>query len=94
MTILLDTSVLVAYFNRRDQYHAAAARLVPELLDEHVILIEPVLHELFYVLSSRAGYSLALSGRLSAPRIATFDRRDFQIFRNTSGFPLPLLPQF
>lgn len=137
MTILLDTSVLVAYLNRRDQYHSSASRLLPDLLDEDVILVEPVLQELFYVLNNRAGYEqaieavatmvdlfkvrsleledfhqmtvimrkyadasfdyadvalMALSDRYFATHIATFDRRDFQIFRNRWGLPLPLLP--
>ncbi len=137
MTILLDTSVLVAYLNRRDHYHAAASRLLPDLLDEEVILPEPVLQELFYVLNSRTGYHqaveaiatltdlfpiqslelddfrlmteimrkyadasfdyadvalMALADRFLAAYVATFDRRDFQIFRNRWGRPLPLLP--
>ncbi|MBL8147310.1 MAG: PIN domain-containing protein [Anaerolineae bacterium] len=137
MTILLDSSVLIAYLNRRDRYHAEASRLLPGLLDEKVLLAEPVLQELFYVLGSRVGYSqavdavatitdlfqiqsleledfhkmigimrkyadasfdyadvalMALADRFFSAHIATFDRRDFQIFRNRWGDPIPLLP--
>jgi predicted nucleic acid-binding protein len=137
MTILLDSSVLIAYLNRRDRYHAAASRLLPELLTERVVLAEPVLQELFYVLSTRIGYEsaieaietvidlfpvlslevedwrymteimrkyadatfdyadaaiMALADRHVDTYVATFDRRDFQIYRNRWGNPLPLLP--
>jgi len=139
MTILLDTSVLVASIVPKDIHHHEAIRLLRSLetSNEWRIISAPVLNELFYFVTRELGYRYAVSAfvnvqkvfeiaaltsvdmlrmqqimlhyadskldfadtaimaqaeRLNITRIATFDHRDFEIFRPTHCEYLELLP--
>lgn len=72
MTILLDTSALLAYFYERDKNHNPAVLTMNQLGNETLIVPSPVLSELFYMLSTRAGYKRAILGD-------TITRRSFSI---------------
>lgn len=137
MAILIDTNVLVAYFNPRDGKHSSARQLMRDVVREPRLVVAPVLNEFFYLLSERAYYKVAVdslsavtqmfpiipietqdyervveimdqyrdvefdytdaaimvvSERMGISRIATFDRRDFEIFRPTHVPAYELLP--
>jgi predicted nucleic acid-binding protein len=139
MTILIDTSVLVASFVSKDMHHQEVIRLLRSLeaAHEQQIIVAPVLNELLYLVSRELGYRYAVSAfvnvqrvfeiealtsadmlrmeqimtryadsrldfadtaimaqaeRLNITRVATFDHRDFEIFRPTHCDHLELLP--
>ena len=60
--ILLDTSYLVALFNRSDSQHARAKRLQAELAGESLIVLEYVVLELATVLAAKGGIDIAKEG--------------------------------
>jgi hypothetical protein len=60
MSVLLDTSFLLAFAFRRDANHARAAELMNELRTELRVVPAPVLVELFYMTMIRVSYSHAL----------------------------------
>lgn len=66
---------------------------VEHLIDADMIRLEEIMQK---YADSRLDYVdaaiIAVSERLKVNRIFTFDRRDFQIFRNPQGYPLELLP--
>ncbi|MBN1563145.1 MAG: type II toxin-antitoxin system VapC family toxin [Anaerolineae bacterium] len=60
MTVLIDTSVLLAYAFSRDQNHALASRTLRALNQERRIVVTPVLSELFYMTMVRVNYARAI----------------------------------
>ena len=131
MTLIVDSSFLVALYNARDARHAVASAfatnrneeiLVPNIymlrrdlgyprsmnfLDFFkyaTVKLEPVQKsDLDMVKIIAAQYAdarldlvdcciMAISERVSVSRIATFDRRDFGIFKTRQGEHLDLLP--
>ena len=139
MTILIDTSVLVASIVPKDAHRQEAIRLLRSLEanNEQQMVSAPVLNEIFYFASRELGYRYAVSAfvnvqkvfqiealtsvdmnrmqqimlqyadskldfadtaimaqaeRLKITRVATFDHRDFEIFRPIHCEYLELLP--
>jgi predicted nucleic acid-binding protein len=54
VTVVLDTAVVLALYDRRDQHHAAASEWA-ELTDEELVTSPLALAEMDYVLSRRGG---------------------------------------
>jgi hypothetical protein len=54
MAILLDTGVLYAYYDRRDNWHSASRKLIEEELGS-LIVPAPVIPEVDYLLGERLG---------------------------------------
>ncbi|HTG35311.1 MAG TPA: PIN domain-containing protein [Thermoanaerobaculia bacterium] len=54
MAILLDTGVLYAYYDRRDQWHLASRKLFESEVGE-IIIPAPILPEVDYLLGERLG---------------------------------------
>ena len=71
MTILIDTSVLVASIVSKDRYHQEAARLLRSLKNdgEEQIVPAPVLNELFYFISRELSYRHAIVSFANAQRL-------------------------
>lgn len=59
MTVLLDTSFLVAVASARDARHALARGAIRELTGKRIIAA-PVLPEVFYMVGTRVNYSSAV----------------------------------
>jgi uncharacterized protein len=60
--LILDSSFLIAFHNRNDVHHAAALRVMEDLLgreDEQALLLEYVFLEVVTVLSARRGLAVA-----------------------------------
>lgn len=60
--IILDSSFLIAYHNKLDIHHAAAARVMEDLVSEkfgRALLLEYVFLEVVTVLLARPGLSVA-----------------------------------
>jgi hypothetical protein len=138
MAILIDTSVLFAYLSFKDSNHSRAESFIDQLPESVVaIVITPVLHELFHIVTARTNYNqamqafvdmstafrvlpltsddfprmqaimrryednrfdfvdvaiMAVAERLGITEVATFDRRDFSVYRpSPTGF-FTLLP--
>jgi hypothetical protein len=60
MTVLIDTSLLLATFAKRDAKHNAAVKLMKSLRREIKIVIQPVLNEVFQLVAVRLDYRLAI----------------------------------
>ena len=60
MTVLIDSSCLVAFAFSRDKNHLAASRLLLSLRQERRIVTASVLTELFYVTMVRVNYARAV----------------------------------
>ena len=61
--IVLDSSFLIAFHNRRDVHHEAAAHLMPDLIGGvhgRLLLLEYVFLEVVTVLLARCGHAIAL----------------------------------
>jgi len=61
--IVLDSSFLIAFQNRRDVHHAAASRIMPDLIGGgfgRLLLLEYVFLEVVTVLLARCGHRIAL----------------------------------
>ena len=71
MTILFDTSVLVASFVPKDLYHQEAIRLLRWLGENHEeqIIPAPVLNELFYFMNRELGYRYAVSAFTNVQKV-------------------------
>ena len=54
MAILLDTGVLYAYYDRRDQWHLVSRKLIESEVGE-LIIPAPILPEVDYLLGERLG---------------------------------------
>ena len=137
MTLIVDSSFLVALYNARDARHALASAFATNR-NEEILVPNVVLPEVSYMLRRDLGYPrsmnfldffnyatvklesvqktdldmvkiiaaqyadarldlvdcciMAISERVSVSRIATFDRRDFGIFKTRQGEYLDLLP--
>src|SRR5579864_5331235 len=59
MSVLLDTSFLLAVASNRDAHHLVARIAMRELKQERVV-VEPALTEIFYMLRSRVNYASAM----------------------------------
>ncbi|AWR87890.1 type II toxin-antitoxin system VapC family toxin [Meiothermus taiwanensis] len=57
--MLLDSGILVAYYNRRDEWHHAVARLLDER--EILLLPAPVIPEVDYLLGRRMGLAAQMA---------------------------------
>lgn len=60
MTVLIDTSLLLAYAFAKDINHAAASQAMHSLTQERRIVPAPVLTELFYMTMVRIHYKRAI----------------------------------
>lgn len=60
MTVLIDTSVLIALTSRKDKSHVSVRELMRETTEARIIAA-PVLPELFYMLASTVNYQSAIS---------------------------------
>lgn len=63
LVILLDSSFLIAFQNRSDVHHAAASRVMPDLIEGafgRLLLLEYVFLEVVTVLLARCGHPIAL----------------------------------
>jgi uncharacterized protein len=60
MTVLVDSSVLVAYAFNRDSNHLKARELFQQVANEQKVIAQPVLTEIFYLLIARANYDRAV----------------------------------
>ncbi len=80
MTILLDTSALLAYFYERDKNHTPAVMMMNQLGNETLIVPSPVLSELFYMLSTPAGYKRAILGDAITRRSFSIVPLDSDVF--------------
>jgi predicted nucleic acid-binding protein len=60
MTVLVDTSVLLAFAFTRDKNHQQAAELIQSMKDEARLVPTPVLSELFYMTMIRISYERAV----------------------------------
>jgi hypothetical protein len=103
--ILVDTGVVVAMGNRRDDDHDRCTELLTTTL-EPLVLPEPLLVEIGYMLGSRAGARaeadflrdvadacvIALAERLGVTRVATLDTRHFSVVRPRHVPAFTLLP--
>ena len=61
--IVLDSSFLIAFQNRRDVHHAAASRVMPDLIGGgfgRLLLLEYVFLEVVTVLLARCGHAIAV----------------------------------
>ena len=137
MTVLIDTNILVASFDQSDVNFRRALQILQSLANEKMLIVSPVLTEVFHLLAKHRHYALGVqslrmlskgfeiielessdivrmvaimdkykharfdytdaaimvvSERLNITRIATFDRRDFEIFRPTHVSAYELLP--
>jgi predicted nucleic acid-binding protein len=54
MTVLLDTGILYAYYDRRDDWHDAARHLIESEV-RGLVIPAPVLPEVDYLLNKRLG---------------------------------------
>jgi predicted nucleic acid-binding protein len=62
MTVLLDTSFLLAVMNKRDANHARALKGLASLKRDRVRIVPaPVVYELFYMLTERVNYERAIT---------------------------------
>ncbi len=62
MAVVLDSSFIVAYHNRRDAHHAAAVEIMPRLVEGEwgrLLLLEYVFVEVVTVLRARLGLHAA-----------------------------------
>ena len=60
--IVLDSSYLIAFHNRRDVHHGAASRIMPDLVGGvfgRLLLLEYVFLEVVTVLLARCGHTVA-----------------------------------
>ncbi|GIW29365.1 MAG: ribonuclease VapC [Meiothermus sp.] len=57
--MLLDSGILIAYYNRRDEWHQAAARLLDA--KEILLLPAPVIPEVDYLLGKRMGLAAQMA---------------------------------
>ena len=69
MTVLFDTSFLVALWSERDQYHERAVQAMQVVRTDGVIAV-PLLTELFYMLASRIDYQTAVQGFVKLQSVA------------------------
>lgn len=71
MTILIDSSVLVASVVPKDKYYQEAVRLLRSLAqdNEEQIIPAPVLNELFYFASRELGYRYAVSAFANVQKV-------------------------
>jgi hypothetical protein len=60
MTVLIDTSVLLAVSLRRDIRHSEATQVIQRLGREPKIVLDPIMMELFQIVASRAYYERAI----------------------------------
>jgi predicted nucleic acid-binding protein len=90
MTILVDTSMLLAFAFAKDVNHIVASRTMRVIAQERRIVVAPVLTELFYMTMVRINYARAIEVFIKTR--STFDRRDFSIFQPTHCTYLELLP--
>ena len=76
--IVLDSSFLIAFHNRRDVHHGAASRVMPDLIGGvfgRLLLLEYVFLEVATVLLARCGPSIALE---TADTLLNAEEVDFQ----------------
>ena len=71
MTVLVDTSMLLAFAFGRDTHHTAASQTLHLLRRERRVVVTPVLTELFYMTTVRMSYSHAV--RVFASTRAAFE---------------------
>jgi predicted nucleic acid-binding protein len=62
MSVLIDTSLLLAAMFNKDAHHAEGRRAMQELKGEDIRLMpSPVVYELFYMMTSRTTYERAVN---------------------------------
>jgi len=93
MTIITDSSFIYALYNTKDTRHHRAMDFASQYTGE-TIIPEVVLPEVSYLFRRDLGYAglVKFAERLQVTQIATFDRRDFSIFRPRHCAYLTLLP--
>ena len=97
--IVLDSSFLIAFHNRRDVHHEPASRVMPDLIGGgfgRLLLLEYVFLEVVTVLLARCGHTMALD---TADTLLNAQEVDFlpcselfqsalDVFRTTTAAPL------
>lgn len=60
MALLIDSSVLLAYAFNKDRNYQAARNFIHGLRNERVIVVSPVLNEVFYFITEHISYRRAI----------------------------------